>query len=106
MEAVSEDAVQYPSGKNQKGQHLNTPPLWEISRAQHCQAGRYSWAMEKMTVKQLLAEYAKGKKTLAEPTLKESALAEPNRSGIRLSGQAPSRTNYTKTSFLSGNCAW
>ena len=30
--------------KNKKGHHLNTPPLWETSRAQHCQAGRYSWA--------------------------------------------------------------
>lgn len=24
--------------KNQKGHHPNTPPLWETSRAQHCQA--------------------------------------------------------------------
>jgi len=32
--------------KNKKGHHPNTPPLWETSRAQHCQAGRYSWAME------------------------------------------------------------
>jgi len=30
--------------KNKKGHHLNTPPLWEESRAQHCQAKRYSWA--------------------------------------------------------------
>jgi len=50
MGAVSEDAVQHPSGKNKKGHHLNTPPLWETSRAQHCQAKRYSWAMENMTI--------------------------------------------------------
>jgi hypothetical protein len=30
--------------KNQKGHHLNTPPLWETSRAQHCQVKRYSRA--------------------------------------------------------------
>jgi biotin carboxyl carrier protein len=36
--------------KNKKGHHLNTPPLWETSRAQHCQAGRYSWAMKNMTI--------------------------------------------------------
>jgi 5'-nucleotidase len=30
--------------KNKKGHHPNTPPLWETSRAQHCQAKRYSWA--------------------------------------------------------------
>jgi uncharacterized short protein YbdD (DUF466 family) len=28
--------------KNKKGHHPNTPPLWEESRAQHCQAKRYS----------------------------------------------------------------
>jgi hypothetical protein len=46
--AVSEDAVQQPLGtiKNKKGHHLNTPPLWEESRAQHCQAKRYSWAIK------------------------------------------------------------
>jgi hypothetical protein len=33
--------------KNKKGHHLNTPPLWEESRAQHCQAKRYSWAIKK-----------------------------------------------------------
>jgi hypothetical protein len=32
-----------------KGHHLNTPPIWETNRAQHCQAKRYSWAMENMT---------------------------------------------------------
>ena len=58
MEAVSEDAVQHPSGKNQKWHHLNTPPLWETSRAQHCQAKRYSWAMKNMTAEELLAAYA------------------------------------------------
>jgi hypothetical protein len=31
--------------KNKKGHHPNTPPLWEESRAQHCQAKRYSWAI-------------------------------------------------------------
>jgi elongation factor Tu len=36
--------------KNKKGHHPNTPPLWETSRAQHCQAGRYSWAMKNMTM--------------------------------------------------------
>jgi len=36
--------------KNKKGHHLNTPPLWETSRAQHCQAKRYSWAIENMTI--------------------------------------------------------
>jgi len=50
MGAVSEDAVQHPSGKNKKGPHPNTPPLWETSRAQHCQAGRYSWAMKNMNI--------------------------------------------------------
>ena len=32
--------------KNKKGLNLNTPPLWETSRAQQCQAKRYSWAMK------------------------------------------------------------
>jgi elongation factor Tu len=36
--------------KNKKGHHPNTPPLWEESRAQHCQAKRYSWAMKNMTM--------------------------------------------------------
>jgi biotin carboxyl carrier protein len=36
--------------KNKKGHHPNTPPLWEESRAQHCQAKRYSWAMKNMTI--------------------------------------------------------
>jgi biotin carboxyl carrier protein len=31
--------------KNKKGHLSNTPPLWEESRAQHCQAKRYSWAI-------------------------------------------------------------
>ena len=37
--------------KNKKGHHLNTPPLWETSRAQHCQAKRYAWAMKTMQAK-------------------------------------------------------
>jgi hypothetical protein len=32
--------------KNKKGHHPNTPPLWEESRTQHCQAKRYSWAIK------------------------------------------------------------
>ena len=36
--------------KNKKGHHPNTPPLWEESRAQHCQAKRYSWAMKNMSI--------------------------------------------------------
>jgi hypothetical protein len=39
--------------KNKKGHHLNTPPLWETSRAQHCQAERYAWAMEKLWLRRL-----------------------------------------------------
>jgi hypothetical protein len=31
-------------GTKKRGHHLNTPPLREESRAQHCQARRYSRA--------------------------------------------------------------
>jgi GTP-binding protein len=39
--------------KNQKGHHLNTPPLWEEIRAQHCQAKRYAWAKNIMTINEI-----------------------------------------------------
>jgi uncharacterized protein YjbI with pentapeptide repeats len=45
--------------KNLKGHHPNTPPLWETSRAQHCQGKRYVWAMN-MTAQKLLVAYANG----------------------------------------------
>jgi hypothetical protein len=51
--------------KNKKGHHPNTPPLWEESRAQHCQAKRYSWAMRNMTAEELLAAYAKGERNFS-----------------------------------------
>jgi molecular chaperone DnaK (HSP70) len=48
--------------KNKKGHHPNTPPLRETSRAQYSQAKRYSWAMENMTVEELLAAYVAGER--------------------------------------------
>jgi actin-related protein len=49
-----------PLGKNKKGPHPNTPPLWETSRAQHCQAGRYSWAMENMMENAVIIDNGSG----------------------------------------------
>jgi hypothetical protein len=58
--------------KNQKGHHLNTPPLWKTSRAQHCQAGRYLWAIIIMalTLDQLVEKYKAS--TMTDADLKES----------------------------------
>ncbi len=46
--------------KNKEGHHPNTPPLWETSRAQHCQAGRYSWAMENMMENAVIIDNGSG----------------------------------------------
>ena len=58
--------------KNHKGHHPNTPPLWEESRAQHCQAKRYSWAtiFMALTLDQLGEKYKAG--TMTDADLKES----------------------------------
>ena len=79
--------------KNKKGHHPNTPPLWETSRAQHCQAKRYAWAMENMTVQKLLAAYAKGERNFSGADLKGVNLSEANLSGAYLSN-------------ANLNCAW
>jgi len=72
-----------------KGHHPNTPPLWETSRAQHCQAKRYSWAMENMTAQELLAAYAAGERNfsgadLSGAYLRKAILDEANLSGANL----------------------
>jgi uncharacterized protein YjbI with pentapeptide repeats len=72
--------VSHNNSKNKKGHHPNTPPLWETSRAQHCQAKRYSWAMENMTAQELLAAYATG-----ERDFPEALLIKANLSGADLS---------------------
>jgi len=72
--------------KNQKGPHPNTPPLWETSRAQHCQAKRYSWAMENMTEQELLAAYAKGERNFRGADLGFADLSGANLSGTNLKG--------------------
>jgi actin-related protein len=46
--------------KNKKGHHPNTPPLWEESRAQHCQAKRYSWAIENMADQAVIIDNGSG----------------------------------------------
>jgi uncharacterized protein YjbI with pentapeptide repeats len=60
--------------KNKKGHHPNSPPLWETSRAQHCQAKRYSWAMANMTAEDLLAAYAAGERNFMEADLEGANL--------------------------------
>jgi uncharacterized protein YjbI with pentapeptide repeats len=69
--------------KNKKGHHLNTPPLWETSRAQHCQAKRYSWAMENMTAQELLAAYAAGERNFRQADLSGADLGHANLSGAK-----------------------
>ena len=64
--------------KNIPGHLSNTPPLWEESRAQHCQAKRYSWAMENMTEQKLLAAYAKGERNFSEAELIGANLSGAN----------------------------
>ena len=71
--------------KNKKGHHPNTPPLWETSRAQHFQAGRYSWAMENMTAQELLAAYAAGERDFSGADLRGAELEKANLSGANLS---------------------
>jgi uncharacterized protein YjbI with pentapeptide repeats len=72
--------------KNKKGHHLNTPPLWETSRAQHCQAGRYSWAMENMTVQELLAAYTAGERNFSGADLSGVDLSGADLKGANLDG--------------------
>ena len=69
--------------KNKKGHHLNTPPLWETSRAQHCQAKRYAWAIENMTVPELLAAYAAGERNFRQADLRGADLGHANLSGAK-----------------------
>jgi uncharacterized protein YjbI with pentapeptide repeats len=103
MGAVSEDAVQHPSGKNKKGHHPNTPPLWEISRAQHCQAGCYSWAMKNMTAQELLAAYAAGKRDFFRADLRGADLSNANLSNANLSGANFSNANLSGANFSNAN---
>ena len=79
-------ASMQPLGKNKKGHHPNTPPLWETSRAQHCQAKRYSWAMKNMTVQELLAAYASGERNFSYANLRGADLVEADLSGADLNG--------------------
>jgi hypothetical protein len=69
------------TSKNKKGHHLNTPPLRETSRAQHCQATRYSWAMENMTAQELLAAYAAGERNFSGADLFRANLSGANLRG-------------------------
>ena len=72
---------------NKKGHYPNTPPLWETSRAQHCQAKRYSWAMENnITEEELLAAYAAGERNFSGADLSGADLSGANLSGAKLSG--------------------
>jgi hypothetical protein len=48
------------TNKNKMGHHLNTPPLCETSRAQHCQAGRYSLEMENMADQAVIIDNGSG----------------------------------------------
>ena len=48
------------TSKHKKGPHPNTPPLWETSRAQHCQAKRYSWAIKNMTAQAVIIDNGSG----------------------------------------------
>ena len=71
--------------KNKKGHHLNTPPLWKESRAQHCQAKRYSWAMENnITEEELLAAYAAGERNFSGANLSGANLGGANLNGASL----------------------
>ena len=72
--------------KNKKGHHPNTPPLRETSRAQHCQAKRYSWAMESMTAQELLAAYAAGERNFSGADLSGANLSKASLSGANFSG--------------------
>jgi len=104
--------------KNQKGHHLNTPPLWETSRAQHCQAKRYSWAMKNMTVQALLAAYAAGERNfggadlfqadlvgaeLKGANLKGANLSKANLSGANLEGATLSEANLSEANLSEAN---
>ena len=72
--------------KNKKGHHPNTPLLWETSRAQHCKAKRYSWAMENMTAQELLAAYAAGERNFSGALLSGANLSGADLSGADFSG--------------------
>ena len=72
------------TSKNKKGHYLNTPPLWEISRAQHCQAKCYSWAMKNMRLEDFLAEYAKGRRAFNGVNLDYAKLFGASLRGVDL----------------------
>ena len=83
--------------KNKKGHHPNTPPLWETSRAQHCQAKRYAWAMENMTEQKLLAAYAKGERNFSGADLRYAKLSKAKISQVKLSGADLSQADLSKS---------
>jgi uncharacterized protein YjbI with pentapeptide repeats len=101
------------TSKNKKGHHPNTPPLWEISRAQHCQAKRYSWAMKNMTGQELLAAYAAGERDfigvdligvdLNGAILEGANLMEANLSGANLSGAKLMDANLIMAKLMDAN---
>ena len=84
--------------KNKKGHHPNTPPLWETSRAQHCQAKRYSWAMNNMTGQELLAAYAKGRRHF-----RGAKLSGANLEGANLEGAIGVETNLSRANLSAAN---
>ena len=89
--------------KNKKGHHLNTPPLWEISRAQHCQAGRYSWAMENMTAQELLWRYSAGGRDFSGADLSRAHLFGANLSGANLNDAELSYANLSEANLSRAN---
>jgi uncharacterized protein YjbI with pentapeptide repeats len=101
------------NNSKKKGHHPNTPPLWETSRAQHCQAKRYSWAMENMTAQELLAAYATGERDFPEALLIKANLSGAdlsiadlsgaNLSGADLSGANLSGANLSRANLSEAN---
>jgi uncharacterized protein YjbI with pentapeptide repeats len=91
------------TSKSKKGHHLNTPPLWETSRAQHCQAMRYSWAMKNMTARELLAAYAKGQRNFGGAELNRADLRGANLEGADLSGAKLEKANLSEANLSEAN---
>jgi uncharacterized protein YjbI with pentapeptide repeats len=89
--------------KNKKGHHPNTPPLWEESRAQHCQAKRYSWAMENMTAQELLAAYAAGERNFSGANLRGADLRGADLNGANLSEADLSKAHLSGAHFSEAN---
>ena len=86
-----------------KGHHPNTPPLRETSRAQHCQAKRYSWAMENMTAQELLAAYAAGERNFSGADLDRAHLNRAHLEGADLSRANLSRADLLDVSLSGAN---